>query len=58
LAVKVRASSKFGRFFAFFVVNHHPWASLSLQNGQSNLLKEPSGMSFDVFGVILQKKSL
>ena len=45
-------------FFAFFVVNRRPWASLSLQNGQSDLLKESSGMSFVNFGVILKKKSL
>ena len=57
LAAKVGVSSKSGLFFAFFVVNHRPWASLSLQNGQSNLLKEPSGMSFGSFGIILQKKS-
>ena len=44
-------------FFAFFVVNRRPWASLSLQNGQSDLLKESSGMRLVDFGVILKKKS-
>jgi len=58
LGAKRRGSSKYGLFLPFFVVNHRPWASLSLQNGQSDLLKESSGMSFVNFGVILKEKSL
>lgn len=33
----------------FIVVCHRSWASLSLEKGQSNLLKEIGGMSFDKF---------